>query len=48
MSKLSDYPFEIRPLTEEEGGGFLISFPDFAASPTVRRLKKRWRVAAKH
>ena len=30
MSKLSDYPFEIRPLTEEEGGGFLISFPDFA------------------
>ena len=30
MSKLSDYPFEIRPLTEEEGGGFLISLPDFA------------------
>ena len=30
MGKLSDYPFEIRPLTEEEGGGFLISFPDFA------------------
>jgi antitoxin HicB len=30
MSKLSDYPFEIRPLTDEEGGGFLISFPDFA------------------
>lgn len=24
------YPFEIRPLTEEEGGGFLISFPDFS------------------
>ncbi len=23
------YPFEIRPLTEEEGGGFLISYPDF-------------------
>jgi antitoxin HicB len=23
------YPFEIKPLTEEEGGGYLISFPDF-------------------
>lgn len=23
-----DYPFEIRPLSEEEGGGFLITFPD--------------------
>lgn len=30
MSKLTDYPFEIRPLTEEEGGGYLISYPDFA------------------
>lgn len=30
MSKLSDYPFEIRPLSQEEGGGFLISYPDFA------------------
>jgi antitoxin HicB len=30
MSKLADYPFEIRPLTQEEGGGFLISYPDFA------------------
>lgn len=30
MSKLADYPFEIRPLSEEEGGGFLISYPDFA------------------
>ena len=30
MSKLSDYPFEIRPLSLEEGGGFLISYPDFA------------------
>ena len=30
MSRLADYPFEIRPLTEEDGGGFLISFPDFA------------------
>ena len=30
MSKLADYPFEIRPLSAEEGGGFLISYPDFA------------------
>lgn len=30
MSKLTDYPFEIRPLASDEGGGFLISFPDFA------------------
>ena len=31
MSKLADYPFEIRPLTTDEGGGFLISYPDFSA-----------------
>ena len=30
MSKLTDYPFEVRPLAEDEGGGYLISFPDFA------------------
>lgn len=30
MSKLSDYPFEIRPLSPEEGGGYLISYPDFS------------------
>jgi len=30
MSKLTDYPFEMRPLSTEEGGGDLISFPDFA------------------
>ncbi len=29
MRDLNHYPFEIRPLTEEEGRGFLISFPDF-------------------
>lgn len=23
------YPFELRPLTEDEGGGWLITFPDF-------------------
>jgi len=30
MHDLNQYPFEIRPLTAEEGGGFLISFPDFS------------------
>jgi antitoxin HicB len=30
MSNLFDYPFEIRPLGADEGGGFLISYPDFA------------------
>jgi len=26
--KPTDYPFEVRPLTAEEGGGYLITFPD--------------------
>lgn len=30
MAKLTDYPFEVRPLSEDDGGGFLVSFPDFA------------------
>ncbi len=30
MRDLSQYPFEIRPLSEEDGGGYLISFPDFS------------------
>lgn len=30
MKDLSQYPFEIRPLSEEDGGGFLISFTDFS------------------
>jgi antitoxin HicB len=30
MRELSQYPFEIRPLSEEDGGGFLISFTDFS------------------
>ncbi|MBF0460931.1 MAG: type II toxin-antitoxin system HicB family antitoxin [Magnetococcales bacterium] len=29
MYPLEDYPFEIRRLSEEDGGGFLISFTDF-------------------
>jgi len=30
MNDLSAYPFEIRPLTADEGGGYLIAYPDFA------------------
>ncbi len=30
MNNSNDYPFEIRPLSIEEGGGFLISYPDFS------------------
>lgn len=30
MYNLEQYPFEIRPLPEEDGGGYLISFPDFS------------------
>jgi antitoxin HicB len=30
MRDLSQYPFEIRPLSEEDGGGYLISFTDFS------------------
>lgn len=30
MAKRFEYPFEIRPLSAEEGGGFLISYPDFS------------------
>ena len=30
MTPLADYPFEIRPLSPAEGGGYLISYPDFA------------------
>jgi len=30
MRDLKQYPFEIQPLSEEDGGGYLISFPDFS------------------
>lgn len=30
MNNLDEYPYEIRPLTQDEGGGFLISYPDFS------------------
>jgi antitoxin HicB len=26
---MNNYPFEVRPLSIDEGGGFLISYPDF-------------------
>jgi antitoxin HicB len=30
MRDLGQYPFEIRALSSEDGGGYLISFPDFS------------------
>jgi antitoxin HicB len=30
MADLIQYPFEIHPLSEEDGGGYLISYPDFS------------------
>ena len=30
VAKLTDYPFEVRPLADDDGGGYLVSFPDFA------------------
>lgn len=30
MHNLDAYPFEIQPLSEEDGGGYMISFPDFS------------------
>ena len=29
MDTLDNYPYEIRPLAPEEGGGFLITYTDF-------------------
>ena len=26
---MNNYPFEVRPLSDNEAGGFLISYPDF-------------------
>lgn len=28
MRKIPDYPFDMRPLSEDEGGGWLITYPD--------------------
>ena len=30
MRDIHQYPFEIRSLSEEDGGGYLIAFPDFS------------------
>jgi len=30
MRNQADYPFEVRPLSASEGGGYLISYPDFS------------------
>lgn len=27
-ARFEDYPFDIRPLSKDEGGGFLVTFPD--------------------
>jgi antitoxin HicB len=29
MNELTKYPFEIRPIVQDDGGGFLIRYPDF-------------------
>jgi antitoxin HicB len=29
MKNVNLYPFEMRPLSKDEGGGYLVSFPDF-------------------
>lgn len=29
MARTPDYPFEVRPLSAAEGGGYLVSFTDF-------------------
>lgn len=29
MNQLTGYPYEVRPLADEDGGGFAMTFPDF-------------------
>jgi antitoxin HicB len=29
MARIPNYPFEVRPLPADEGGGFLVAYPDF-------------------
>ena len=36
MFDIEDYPFEIHRLSKENGGGFLISYPDFSEDITHR------------
>ena len=35
MATRLDYPFQVRPLTEEDGGGYLIEFPDLPGCVAV-------------
>ena len=30
MARIPEYPFEVRPLSADEGGGYLITYPDFS------------------
>ena len=51
MARLPEYPFEVRPLSAEEGGGYLVSFPDFtdcvSDGATVEEAFANARVALK-
>lgn len=51
MARLPDYPFEIRPLALDEGGGFLITYPDFtdcvSDGQTVQEAISNGRLALK-
>ena len=41
FANVDKYPFTIRPLTVEDGGGYLIEYPDLpAAIRTVKRPKR--------
>ena len=46
MNNLFSYPFKIRLLSKEEGGGYLISFPDFneciSDGETPEEAIKKW------
>jgi antitoxin HicB len=41
-----DYPFRVRPLTDEEGGGYLIAFPDLPGclsdGETIEEAIREW------
>jgi len=41
-TQFEDYPLEIRPLTTDEGGGFVVTFPDLpGCMADGKRLKRR-------
>jgi len=44
MSDLSVYRYDVAPIPPEEGGGYIVRFPDIqAASALATRRKKPWR-----